>query len=69
MGIKDTIITEAARIMASKRKAHKGGLTPKPTPCPKCGANCESVRAARKCCVGKPRAACPRSSADPSSSS
>lgn len=48
-----TTTTAAARRLAALRKTH-GGPPRKPTPCARCGAQCDSARGARAHC---PRAA------------
>ena len=41
-----TLTPDQARSLAAARKKIAGGRKPKPTPCPKCGALCDSARKA-----------------------
>jgi hypothetical protein len=44
------LTTRTARKMAAARKTYGGGRPTKPTPCPKCGAECPSARKAQAHC-------------------
>lgn len=45
-----TTATLAGRALAAKRKTHRGGRTPKPTHCARCGTLCPSWTKAQDHC-------------------